>query len=189
MTTGTEIAKRCENWSSEDSVCCYQGEPRGCEPAAWRATARVREHVGFLRGKSEQEWPRWKNIFSPSLPASQTNIALHVMQRQFSSTVGMSDFGGKVLPLVFVFGIGLLFPYFLLQHDTSLTAVASLSHNSPHSICLDTSPVLGAVRGSHQSITALQSAGAQCGAHPETCMRWNPLGSTWNVIPWLWCSV
>lgn len=28
MTAGTEIAKRCEIWSSEGSACYYQGEPR-----------------------------------------------------------------------------------------------------------------------------------------------------------------
>lgn len=55
-----------------------------------------------------------KYFLSLSLPALQTNIVLHVMQRQFSSTVGMSDFGGKSLPLVFDFSFGLLFPYFLL---------------------------------------------------------------------------
>lgn len=37
---------------------------------------------------------------SLSLSVSWTNIALHVVQRQCSSMLGMSNLGGKLLPLV-----------------------------------------------------------------------------------------
>lgn len=41
-----------------------------------------------------------KYFLSLSLSVSRTNIALHIMQRQCSSMPGMSNLGGKLLPLV-----------------------------------------------------------------------------------------
>lgn len=63
-----------------------------------------------------------------SLSVSRTNIAIHIMQRQCSSMLGMSYLGGKLLPLVLTLVFWLLFPLFPLssplQHGLSLIAAA-----------------------------------------------------------------
>lgn len=84
------------------------------ESAAWRA----REWKGpertliFLEEKVSKNDLNGK-IFS--LSVSWTNIALHVMQRQCSSMLGMSNLGGKLLPLVLTLVFWLLFPLFPLS--------------------------------------------------------------------------
>lgn len=72
---------------------------------------------------------------SLSLSVSRTNIALHVMQRQCSSMLGMSNLGGKLLPLVLTLVFWVLFPLFPLssplQHGLSPTAATKPPQSEP----------------------------------------------------------
>lgn len=76
-----------------------------------------------------------KIFFSPSRSVSQTNIALHVMQRQCSTMLGMSNLGGKLLPLVLTLVFSAFissFPFvFSLQHGLSPTAATKPPHSKP----------------------------------------------------------
>lgn len=76
-----------------------------------------------------------KYFLSLSLSVSRTNIALHVMQRQCSSMLGMSNLGGKLLPLVLTLDFWLLFLFLALssplQHGPALTAATKPPQSKP----------------------------------------------------------
>lgn len=108
------------------------------ESAVWTA----REQKGpentliFLEEKVSKNDLNGKIFFlSLSHSVSWTNIALHVMQRQRSSMLGMSNLGGKVLTLVLTLVFWLLCPLFLLssplQHGTSVTATTKPPQTKP----------------------------------------------------------
>lgn len=90
----------------------------------------------FLEEKVSKNDLNGKVFFlSLSHSLSWTNIALHVMQRQCSSMLGMSNLGGKVLTLVPTLVFWLLCPLFPLssplQHGTSVTAITKPPQRKP----------------------------------------------------------